>query len=745
MDSNLVDINSSYELPEENYTEHLLFFDEESLIPLTGNWKKGVYSWNYELESNPVVENGVIDLNIGFVPQKRFRFVFNTRIHGGTSLTAQVYSNRIKYIHVSQNTRKDIAEYPVNFKPGNNQLRTIFYDELIIFQLNGREVGRIRAPEITGTGVIGGIRYDSPNNLSSRLSIFYYSFDDQKEKTGEIFNSILDSNLSTRNEKFLRSVKIGDCTMPSLLTTPGAKLAFPVKIGSGVDLRFSVATLPVFRLAGTILQVKVVFSEDNGSEPVELFNEEIKPTLFMDQKWGTCLVDLKNISGKVGTLTFSSDAKSGKISDKIVTIWGAPRLLRTPRKAATQNIILITAENLNTRALTEGIDGEANAAAIDNLLRSSELLESAYPASTWVPASLFSVFSGSLPFKNNYFTIDTPPGFTKNEEILSLASIFRKNGYDTVSFSQGVHTLPVFGLFQGFNEYYNISKFRLSSDDIYNGYTLIKRAALWADRRRNKNLFIHLHFDTLSRFDEKEIFNSSSDIKKIERRFWDEYSGNIRNLDGYIGRFIRELWKIGTLKNSIVIIAGVNGLQHPVFDEDYSKSIGKDVNLQCPIIFNVNRKFPLSGTRSQPVSLIDLYDTIIDLAGFEPMEEINDSTSLVKILEDNVNKEENFIISTELFNPLNSYPAFTLRGDRLKLLYYEQSGVDAREILYDLKNDALERRQLESAPKEALEPLQKYLSNLLAEFDMSQLSAEKNKWTAYYLELLKSYNILNSR
>ena len=145
------------------------------------------------------------------------------------------------------------------------------------------------------------------------------------------------------------------------------------------------------------------------------------------------------------------------------------------------------------------------------------------------------------------------------------------------------------------------------------------------------------------------------------------------------------------------------------------------------------------------MSLVDLYDTIIDMAGFEPMEEANDSSSLVKILEDNINKEENFIISTELFNPLSTYPAFTLRGDRLKLLYYEQRGVDAKEILYDLKNDALERRQLESAPKKALEPLQKYLFDLLADFDMNQLSAEKNKWTAYYLELLKSYNVLNNR
>jgi arylsulfatase A-like enzyme len=191
---------------------------------------------------------------------------------------------------------------------------------------------------------------------------------------------------------------------------------------------------------------------------------------------------------------------------------------------------------------------------------------------------------------------------------------------------------------------------------------------------------------------------------------------------------------MGALQNSVVIIMGINGTNVPSFDQKGIGSLGRDIYLRTPVIINVNRKFPITGERSRYASAVNMYSTILDLMKM-PLPEVSDSKSLASIIEADV-MEGNEIVVTELFSPLNLYPALALREKRLKLHYFQPEGVEATEIFYDLQQDPNERRKLISAPKDITNMLEKKLFSILEKLDMDIYSPEKNKWAAHYLRLI---------
>ena len=165
------------------------------------------------------------------------------------------------------------------------------------------------------------------------------------------------------------------------------------------------------------------------------------------------------------------------------------------------------------------------------------------------------------------------------------------------------------------------------------------------------------------------------------------YLATISFADAQIGRVLDALDRSGHADNTIVVLWGDHGW-HLGEKEHWRKHALWDVSTRTPLIFSAPRGVAEDKLCQRPVSLIDIYPTLIDLCEL-PKRRGLDGQSLKSLLENPERKWDRPVVITY---GLNNHAVQT---ERWRYIRYRDGGQE----LYDHERDPNEWTNLASIPK----------------------------------------------
>ncbi|WP_321996601.1 sulfatase [Draconibacterium orientale] len=201
-----------------------------------------------------------------------------------------------------------------------------------------------------------------------------------------------------------------------------------------------------------------------------------------------------------------------------------------------------------------------------------------------------------------------------------------------------------------------------------------------------------------------------------------EYATMVENVDAQIGRIISLLKEQGKLENTFVLFTSDNG-GHYGITKQWPLRSGKGAyyegGIREPMFAFWEGKIPKGEKSGIPVTNLDFYPTILEVAGIQkPEDKVLDGKSLLLVLTDNQTLEErplfwHFPIYLQAYvkndtttqDPLfRTRPGSAVRlGDWKLIQYFENNDLE----LYNLKDDISEKNNLaELKPDKANELLE---------------------------------------
>lgn len=176
----------------------------------------------------------------------------------------------------------------------------------------------------------------------------------------------------------------------------------------------------------------------------------------------------------------------------------------------------------------------------------------------------------------------------------------------------------------------------------------------------------------------------------LEQGVWAEavqaYLASTSFADAMVGRLLDALDASGTAGNTIVVLMSDHGF-HLGEKHRWRKSSLWNESTHVPLII-VAPGVTVPGSRSgKPVSLLDVYPTLTELAGV-PVPDHLEGTSLLPLIEDPDAEWDHVAITTE------SFGNHSVRGERYRYTRY----ADGSEEVYDLEADPNEWTNLADDP-----------------------------------------------
>jgi arylsulfatase A-like enzyme/Flp pilus assembly protein TadD len=271
--------------------------------------------------------------------------------------------------------------------------------------------------------------------------------------------------------------------------------------------------------------------------------------------------------------------------------------------------VLVTIDTLRADRL--GCYGYAGAATpvIDRLASEGALFTA---ASTVVPLTLPShaaILTGRYPasigVRNNGMYL-LPP------EETTLAEVLSAEGFATGAFIGSFVLAAPFGLSQGFDVY--DEQFDMKRDgptaDERRAATVNEALFGWIEGAPRGPLFLWVHyFDPHARYEPPSPF---------DRQFAAApYDGEIASVDGALGTLLERLERRAGRENLSVILTSDHGESLGEHGEATHGLFVYESTLHVPLILWSPGRIPAGVTVSEPVSVIDIFDTALELAGVD--------------------------------------------------------------------------------------------------------------------------------
>ncbi len=383
--------------------------------------------------------------------------------------------------------------------------------------------------------------------------------------------------------------------------------------------------------------------------------------------------------------------------------------------------------------------------AQDSLAKNGFLFTNAIAQSSWTIPSFMSFFTSLYPSEHKL--INKFIEFSNDKKVISnfknispdkitLAEVFKSNGYQTAGFTGDAGVGAQFGYNKGFDIY-------IDSATPFAGFeTSIPPALEWLKKNKDNKFFMFLHsygvhgqYDPPAGYSKEFLdFNYTGPLKggkeeqaklreeglargelnltEDDYKFWRAlYDEKIYDSDKQVGEFLKEFDKLGLSKNTIIIVLADHGTEigeHKKFDHG---STLYDELINVPLII----KFPsnVSKTINSQVRAIDLMPTIIESLGLKIDEKVKNQMqgkSLVPLMNGQENNDRDAFSETDYRNYTHKKSLRTANG--WKFIYTFEN--DQKE-LYNIKVDPNETNNLiKKEPKIAYELEQKlfeYIKN----------------------------------
>ncbi len=198
------------------------------------------------------------------------------------------------------------------------------------------------------------------------------------------------------------------------------------------------------------------------------------------------------------------------------------------------------------------------------------------------------------------------------------------------------------------------------------------------------------------------------------------YAGMIESMDDAVGVVLDALDRMGLAENTIVVFTSDNG---GVSSGDaYSTSNlplrgGKgrqwEGGIREPYYIKAPGVTKPGSTCDTPVSGVDFYPTLLDLAGLDLRpQDHRDGVSLVPLLKGGKIAQRALLWHYPHYSNQGGDPSSTLRRGNMKLIHYWEDGSDE---LYDLAGDPYETSDIAAANPEVVRTMRAELDRMLAE------------------------------
>jgi len=168
------------------------------------------------------------------------------------------------------------------------------------------------------------------------------------------------------------------------------------------------------------------------------------------------------------------------------------------------------------------------------------------------------------------------------------------------------------------------------------------------------------------------------------------YFAFVTEIDDWVGKILGKLDELNLTKNTLV-----------VFVSDHGEMLGShgmrgkfnfyEESVRVPFIIRYPGKIKPEQTISTPVSILNIFPTVLDYAGLKNI--ATDGYSLKGVMEGTESPKYDFAVSEWQWKNA-SVPSIMIRTDTWKLMTTHRSGGKNIEALFDLKNDPYEMNNL---------------------------------------------------
>ena len=276
------------------------------------------------------------------------------------------------------------------------------------------------------------------------------------------------------------------------------------------------------------------------------------------------------------------------------------------------NLLVITVDT--TRADRLGCYGHAAAQTptMDRLAAEGVRFDNAYTVAPMTLPSHASLLTGRVPQATGLrINSAGPGGGMLSPDIPTVATLLKKQGYQTAAFVSAMVLAEHFGLNNGFDVYDDKivhAEHKGESDDPHLERPANKTcdaALAWLAQPRDGAYFLWVHlFDPHLPFEPPPPFNQT---------LADPYDGEIAFMDSQIGRLMSALEQRGERSRTLVVLAGDHGESLGEHGEKDHRLFVYNATMHVPLIFSFADRIPRGDRVDAPVGLVDVFPTILGL------------------------------------------------------------------------------------------------------------------------------------
>lgn len=408
----------------------------------------------------------------------------------------------------------------------------------------------------------------------------------------------------------------------------------------------------------------------------------------------------------VGTMRFSQRLSRQRLA---VSAFSVASLLGVGCGGRSQPLVLlVTIDTLRADRL--GCYGSAGVRTpeLDRLAREGALFADCSAVVPSTSPSHATLLTGLYPVSHGLRENGAP----LREDVPLLPEAFRDAGYGTVAFISGFPLVGRFGFSRGFDRY---------DDRLTDGFTTHDGRTEGTERIATKTVDAFLRWLDESRepffawvhlFDPHSVYAAPPPFRRMYYEGHGERDPSNRSLDGVdlpaylmlggvtdvrfpialyegevsytdheLGRLIDALRARGVLDRTILVIVADHGESMTEHEYYFGHShFLYEPSLHVPLIVRHPATVPAGLVVTDPVSLVDIYGTILDLAGVAPEPGAGDGRNLVPLLTGGAVSPELTLLERP---PIALGTLYGARRGRWKYLVFGE-GV---ERLYDVVND----------------------------------------------------------
>ncbi|MFV2074178.1 MAG: sulfatase [Thermoanaerobaculales bacterium] len=331
-----------------------------------------------------------------------------------------------------------------------------------------------------------------------------------------------------------------------------------------------------------------------------------------------------------------------------VILHGMPNAGARPGRLPS-TVVLVSVDTLRADSVSFAGHQSATTPFMDRIARDGVVFTNAYATSSWTPPSVGSLLTGLYPTSHGVTTGDIRIRGKVEQPVLpaaltTLAEAFHSAGYTTIGVPANRHLMASLGFAQGFDHYYRRANFYPAKPLNEEVRRLLKEAFGdgWRDTWKTTKTFLWIHYfdphdpyfarrpwiDTFDPAYAKDPSDYPEGIVMLEMR------KRYPRPDTALGAKIRPLYdsEIAYWDDSFRELAKELGLDSPdvllAFTSDHGEelaehgALGHSQSLYEELVhvpMMIRWPAGIKGGRSTPetVSIVDLYPTLVDLAGLK--------------------------------------------------------------------------------------------------------------------------------